>query len=234
MLETIAMWGGVAGIIVAIFSVITIFLVKQNINNILNKETVLIDENFHIKQSAINKAMAIVDEVVENGEFIKGNISFNQKAKLAYNELLCVITDVRIADEFYNIAIDEAVAYNEARIAQFKLMCRKDIGLKIGKANAVRRILAKQAQQKKEQRTQPAQQVQPLQQPQPMQQTQPVQYTQAPQQSIPQTQARMVQPRPVQQVARPTQGPQPMRPTQPMQQPRPIHSKPENPNNGKE
>ena len=239
MLETIAMWGGIAGIAVAVFAIIILFLTKLNINHALNKDAILIDENFHIKQTAIAKAMEVVDEIVENGELVRTTPAFIQKAKLAYNELLCVLTDVRIADEFYNITMEEEVRFNEARIAQFKLMCRKDIGLKIGKANGVRRVLAKQAKQKREEQLSQRAQAMPQPPVQPMQQ--PIQYAQAPQQTVqqpqPAPQPRPVQPRPMQPaqpMARPVQSTQP-KPVQPQARPvQPVQPmrRPEEPRNG--
>ncbi|MBQ9795474.1 MAG: hypothetical protein IJW36_00735 [Clostridia bacterium] len=229
MLENIAMWGGIAGIVIAIFAVIVLFLTRQSIVNILNKDKILFDQNFEIKQKAVSSALACVDELNEKGGVIKSTPEFSAKAKHIYNELLCVLSDVRIADEFYNIAIDLNSPYNEARVAQFKLMCRKDIGLNVNKALTVKRVLAQQKLQSQQSYVQPVQ-PQIVQQPtQPMQepvnqfvQTQ-QQYTQ-PAQSIQQTQ-------PVQRVvqqARPIQAQRPStqpitRPVQPVRRVQPAN-----------
>ena len=61
--------------------------------------------------------------------------TFLQKAKKCYNELLCVVSNEKIAEEFYKIAIDFSFAVSMQRIIEFKIKCRKDIGLKTKKAS---------------------------------------------------------------------------------------------------
>lgn len=141
MWTTIAMWGGVAGLFISIFAVIILFLTRKNILDILDKDVILFDGNFELKKSAIEDAFKLVDEIQEKGEQITLNNEFKMRAKKCYNELLCVISDVRIADEFYNIAIDNNEQVSDTRIANFKISCRKDIGLNVKKANAVNRII---------------------------------------------------------------------------------------------
>lgn len=219
MLENIAMWGGVAGVGIAIIAIIILFLTKQSINHILNKDKILFDQNFEIKQKAISSAMATVDEISLYGSVIKNNVEFATKANKVYNELLCVLSDVRIADEFYNISISQNSVYNEARIAQFKLMCRKDIGLKVGKAQIVKRVLANQNFNKgissapvKEQSFAQPQRIEPV---QPIS-TQPTQSAQ-PVRTVPTQQARPAQPaaRPVQPAVKPSQPIKKTNPTNP-------------------
>ena len=148
---------------------------------IVSRDSILYDENLEIKMKSINRAYEVVDEIAEYGDAIKSNPDFIERAKKAYNELLCVLSDVRIADEFQTIALENKNPYNIARIAQFKLMCRKDIGLKTSKSKAVERALKEretqqmsQPQYAQPQFAQPT--TQPLVQPQ-MVQTQPAQPT---------------------------------------------------------
>ena len=215
MLETIAMWGGVAGVAIAIIAIIILLLTRQNIVHILDRDTILFDQNFEIKQKAINSALSIVDDIVDTNASVKNSPEFLKKAKLTYNDLMCVLSDVRIADEFYAIAVEKETAFNEARIAQFKLMCRKDIGLKVSKSQIVSRVL-------KNQKSTPAQ---PM-----MQQTQyqPQQYV--PQQAqYPQYQEQQAQPI---QPTQPQQPAQPQRLVKQMQQsqtPRPSATRPTRP-----
>ncbi len=140
MWTTIAMWGGVAGLFVSIFAVIILYLTRKNILDILDKDVILFGRNFELKKSAIESAFKLVDEIQEKGEQITLSNDFIERAKKCYNELLCVLSDVRVADEFYNITIDNNEPISETRIANFKIQCRKDIGLSIKKANAVKRI----------------------------------------------------------------------------------------------
>ena len=218
MLENIAMWGGIAGVVVAFLAIIILFLTRQSIIRIIDKDTILFDQNFEIKQKAINSAMAIVDEIVDTNASIKGAPDFTKRAKLAYNDLMCVLSDVRIADEFYSIAIENEITYNEARIAQFKLMCRKDIGLKVSKSQIVSRVMSKQkANQNQQTIQQPQYQPQqyvPQQAQYPQNQEQPVQATQPHQ---PAQQQRLVR-----QIQHPTQPQRPVapRPTRPSDKPK--------------
>ena len=91
MLETIAMWGGVAGVIVGLFAIVILFLTRQNILNILNRDSMLFDQNFEVKMKSINKAYEVVDEIAQYGDAIKQDPDFIEKAKSVYNELLCVV-----------------------------------------------------------------------------------------------------------------------------------------------
>ncbi len=133
------MWSGIAGITVSVFAIIIIFLTRKNILDILDKDVILFDKNFELKNKAIQKAFQLVDEIAINDNVLQST-EFNSRAKDCYNELLCVVTDVRVADEFYNIAVDNTIATNDAMIAQFKLACRQDIGLKTKKAMTVKRL----------------------------------------------------------------------------------------------
>lgn len=141
MIESIAMWGGFAGIIVALFAIIILYLTRKNILDILEKDVILFDKNFELKKQAISKALELTDEISLRGKVSASNAEFSKQAKQCYNDLLCVLSDVRVADEFYSIAIDTTVEINDTRIAQFKLMCRNDIGLKTKKAKTVKRTI---------------------------------------------------------------------------------------------
>ncbi|MFQ6751997.1 MAG: hypothetical protein ACLRFL_00330 [Clostridia bacterium] len=128
----------IAGIIVSVIGVIIIFMTRYNILNILDKDILLFDKNFELKKNAINEAMDIVDQVAQSGKEITLRADFEEKAKSAYNSLLCIMTNARIADEFYNIAIDKNSSADNLRIAKFKLACRKDIGLKNKHSKAIK------------------------------------------------------------------------------------------------
>lgn len=139
MWTTIAMWGGVAGLFVSIFAVIIIYLTRKNILDILDKDVILFSRNFELKKTAIENSFKLADEIQEKGEQIVSNLEFNQRAKIVYNELLCVVSDARVADEFYNLAIENTLPITESRIAQFKLHCRKDIGLSVKNSNGIKK-----------------------------------------------------------------------------------------------
>lgn len=205
MIENIAMWGGIAGLVVSLFAVVILFLTKQSINDILNKDAILFDNNFEIKKNAICVAMSLVDEVQEKGDAIKNNEEFSKRAKQCYNDLLCVLNDVRIADQFYNITLNKDSLFNEARNAQFKVLCRNDIGLRTKDSMLMKRLSQKQNNHVEYQ--------QPV-QPQPTYQ-QPISQTiQQPSFEQSQQTIQTQQPRPI----RPVQNPQPTT----TQQPRPV------------
>ena len=140
-IEELAVWCSIISICASVVSIVAIFLVRNNIVNILEKDVVLFDQNFEIKKEAISNALSMIDEVMEYGKQITLKPEFEKKAKQCYNNLLCVITNVTIADEFYNIAIDKNIEVTNVRLANFKLLCRNDIGFKTRKAKTVKRII---------------------------------------------------------------------------------------------
>lgn len=140
MLNTIAMWGGIAGIFVSIFAIIILFLTRKNILDILEKDVILFDENFETKKQTLEGSMKLTDDILKFGERIKLEPNFQEKAKAFYNSLVCVASNVKLIDEFYNIALDNNETIDDVRIANFKLLCRKDIGLSIKKSKVVKRF----------------------------------------------------------------------------------------------
>ena len=142
MFETIAMFGGIIGGVVALLAIITFFLLKKNVVDILNKDAVLFDKNFEIKLKVINESMFIIDELSEKGKMLTLDAKFTARSKNCYNNLLCVASDLKLADQFYALAIDRDVVFNETMLAEYKLNCRRDIGLKLGKTLLISRTIA--------------------------------------------------------------------------------------------
>ena len=58
------------------------------------------------------------------------NFEFANKSKACYNDLMCVVTDMSLADEFYYLTLNSSAEFDSVRILKFKHLCRKDIGLK--------------------------------------------------------------------------------------------------------
>ena len=139
MLEKIAMWVGIAGIVVALVAIIVLFLTRANILDILDKDVILFDKNFELKKQAIETSMLMIDELDEKGEQLKSSFEFEERAKKTYNELLCVVSDARVADEFYNLTLDKTVALTATNLAHYKLLCRHDIGLSNKKSKLLKR-----------------------------------------------------------------------------------------------
>lgn len=129
MWSTVAMWGGIAGLFVSIISVIILFLTRKNIMDILDKDVILFERNFDIKKNAIEKSYKLIDEIQLRGQQITSNYDFIERAKSCYNELLCVVSDIAVANEFYDIAIAGSPS-DEKRLNSYKISCRKDIGLR--------------------------------------------------------------------------------------------------------
>lgn len=144
MIENLAVWCGIIAIIASVIAVVMIFLVRNNIVSILEKDVVLFDKNFEIKKQTITNALTMVDDILDYGQEITRKPEFIRKAKACYNDLLCVMTDVTIADEFYAIALDKNIKNTEVKLANFKLLCRHDIGFKTKKAKTVKRALIKE------------------------------------------------------------------------------------------
>lgn len=139
LLTDVSFWCSIAGIAVSILAIIVIFLTRNNILDILDKDIILFDKNFELKKNAINEAMDIADEVVNIGKQITLSQDFSARANKAYNSLMCIATSSQIVDEFYSIAIDKNEQVDEMRLVKFKLACRKDIGLKTKKSKALKR-----------------------------------------------------------------------------------------------
>ena len=51
MIENIAMWGGLAGLAVSIFAIIILYLTRKNILDILDKDVILFNKNFDLKNN---------------------------------------------------------------------------------------------------------------------------------------------------------------------------------------
>ncbi|MBE5740911.1 MAG: hypothetical protein E7351_00025 [Clostridiales bacterium] len=143
MWENIAMWGGVAGVVVAVFAVIILYLTRSNILDILQKDVILFDKNFEMKKEAITSALSLIDEIEERGQEVTLRPEFIEKAKTCYNDLICVVSDMKLAEEFYDITLDKDQNINSVRLAHFKLLCRQDIGLKTKHAKLVKRATNK-------------------------------------------------------------------------------------------
>lgn len=143
MIQQIAVWGGIAGLIVSVFAVIILYLTRQNILDILDKDVILFDKNFEMKKQALEKAMSMIDEISKKGNQILFASENQQKALALYNELLCVVSDIRVADEFYSITMDTTEIVDETRLAQFKLKLRQDLGLKTKHSKAIKRTINK-------------------------------------------------------------------------------------------
>ena len=130
MIENIAILTSAFSIVLAFMSMVTLLLLKKNVKDILSKDAIIFDKNLEIKKTSITKCLKMVDDLDLRGKSLALNPDFADKAKLCYNELLCVITDTKVANEFYNIALDVNYPINKSIITKFKLMCRKDMGFK--------------------------------------------------------------------------------------------------------
>lgn len=97
--------------------------------DILDKDVILFERNFDIKKNAIEKSYKLIDEIQLRGQQITSNYDFIERAKSCYNELLCVVSDIAVANEFYDIAIAGNPS-DERRLNSYKISCRKDIGLR--------------------------------------------------------------------------------------------------------
>lgn len=124
----IAIWGGVAGMVVAVLVLIVVILIKGDIKSTLSSEALLFDQNFNVKKQAIEKAEKLLDDLFSN-DVIAQNPEFIRRAKESYNELLCVVTSQAVAERFKNFALT-LQAIDENELNDFKIACRKDIGLK--------------------------------------------------------------------------------------------------------
>lgn len=131
MIEKIAMWGGFAGIIIALFAIVILYLTRSNIIELLDRDVVMYDKNYETKKDALQQAFTCLDLVSQNGVEIKNNPQYLQKAKEAYNALLCTVNSAKLYKEFYYLAVDNTTSgYTIEDIEKFKICCRKELIVK--------------------------------------------------------------------------------------------------------
>lgn len=134
-MNSLVIWCGILGIIFSVVAVVVMFLTRKNIIDIIDKDIILFERNFDIKKNTIVSSFDIVDEIASKGKQVAMDPTFSQRAKKCYNELLCVVSNEKIAEEFYKIAIDFSFTVSMQRIIEYKIKCRKDIGLKTKKSD---------------------------------------------------------------------------------------------------
>ena len=128
MLEKIAMWGGVSGIVIALFAIVILYLTRGNIIDLLDRDVVMYDKNYEMKKDAFEQAFNCLDAVSQSGVEIKNNAQYAQRAREAYNGLLCTVTSAKIYQEFYRLALDTTTAgYSTEDIEKFKISCRVEL-----------------------------------------------------------------------------------------------------------
>lgn len=119
---------GMFSLILSVIAIVLMFLMRKNILDVLNKDTLIFSKNFEIKKQAFDKAMYILDEI-QMGAPRSNSIEYNRKMNQIYNDLLTVSSDVRIADTFYAMVKDTSKQLTESDYASFKLLVRKELGL---------------------------------------------------------------------------------------------------------
>ena len=130
MIETIAIIVGVAALVISFMACITLLLLKKNVKDILQKDALIFDENFQAKKAIVLESFSVVDSVLKYGKNVINNPSYYEKAKNCYNGLICVVTDSLLIDAYMNIALNIDYPINADLVTTYKILCRKDIGLK--------------------------------------------------------------------------------------------------------
>ncbi|MBE7076461.1 MAG: hypothetical protein E7374_01040 [Clostridiales bacterium] len=141
MIEQIAMWGGFAGIIVALISITALIFIKKSIVDIVDRDLIFFDKNFELKKEAIESSLHILDKLNKDGYIVKNDPKFVDEANACYNQLLCVVTDIKLAENFYSMVFERDDIPTELEIAKFKLSARKDIGLSVKGSKAVKHVV---------------------------------------------------------------------------------------------
>ena len=122
------MWGGVAGIVIAVFAIVILYLTRSNIIDLLDRDVVMYDKNYQLKKDSLEEAFNCLDLIAQNGVEIKNNPQFITRAKEAYNGLLCTVANPKIYQEFYSKALDISVeGYSIEDIEKFKVACRVEL-----------------------------------------------------------------------------------------------------------
>ena len=133
MIESVALIAGIIGIVFSALTMVVLFLLKKNVTDILRKDALIFDKNFEIKQKALVESLNIVDEVLAKGKSICSNASFLDRSKKCYNELICVLNNTKLADAFYDIALNPNYIVTMDKVHIYKMLSRKDLGFKISK-----------------------------------------------------------------------------------------------------
>ena len=101
------------------------------INSFDNQLFVTIDDKvYELKKKAFQNAFNILDFYEIYGMDIRGSKQFIQKAKSAYNDLMCVANSPKVYEDFYTLTLDpNYTQITIQNIADFKTLCRTDLGL---------------------------------------------------------------------------------------------------------
>ena len=121
---------GIFSLILSVISIVIMFLMRKNMLDILNKDTLVFSKNYEIKKQAFDKAMFVLDDI-QLGAPRSNSVEYSRKMNQIYNDLLTVSSDVRLADTFYAMVKDTSKQLTEADFASFKLLVRKELGLSI-------------------------------------------------------------------------------------------------------
>lgn len=131
VIESISMWGGFAGVIIAIIAVVILILTRNNIIDILDKDAILFEQNFEMRKSAIENIINLADYLLDYGVEVISNKAYKTKCKTAYNEIICLIHNAKLIDNFYDLCLnDSRVSVSAEEISAFKNLCRKELGYK--------------------------------------------------------------------------------------------------------
>ena len=130
-LEMVSMWGGVAGVLVALFAIIILFLTRRNIINILEKDQILFEKNYEMRKQAIESSLNVVDYLVDYGTEVLTSKKFVTMARTAYNDMMVIVHNPKVIDTFYSLCLDETrESVSPIDVAAYKSLCRKEIGFK--------------------------------------------------------------------------------------------------------
>ena len=122
------LWIGIAAIIISIFSMVILYLTRNNIIELLDRDVVMYDKNFETKKDCMFEAFNCLDLVAQNGTSIKINPQFIQRAKQAYNGLLCVVNSPKLYQEFYRMTLDQAESVDSIEdVEALKISCRAEL-----------------------------------------------------------------------------------------------------------
>lgn len=131
IVESISMWGGLAGVVIAVFAIIILYLTRSNIVDLLDKDAIMYDKVYELKKNAFQNAFDVLDLYELYGIEVRSSKQFVQKAKASYNDLMCMSHNPKIYEEFYSLTLDTTNRQITVQnIADFKALCRQDLGLK--------------------------------------------------------------------------------------------------------
>lgn len=131
----------VISVFLTVCTIIAVLIIKRNLLQIIGENYISNNITFELKKSSISSVLKLIDDIISKGQAVILTATFEKQAKQCYNELLCVVSNTKLIDEFYFLALDKEQIITPIRLTQFKLLCRQELGLSIKNSKAIKQTI---------------------------------------------------------------------------------------------